>query len=76
MYLAVALYQKGQTIGILLCIPAFILSGFEHCIAFTGYLAISGFFPPLALPYLLIAILGNSIGSYFVSTISNYIKEK
>ncbi len=44
MYIAVENYKRfdgtfGKCLGILLCVPAFILCGFEHSIADMGYLA-------------------------------------
>ena len=43
MYLAVSTYRDNKTpLGIMFCIPVFILSGFEHSIADIFYFAASG----------------------------------
>lgn len=75
MYLAVALYKGQKPIGIFLCVPAFLLSGFDHCIALAGYIAMGATYSWFALGFLVLAIIGNTIGSLFISTILNYIKE-
>ena len=76
MYLAVALYKDQKPIGIFLCVPAFLLSGFDHCIALAGYIAMGAAYSWFALGFLTLAIIGNTAGSSFISTILNYIKEK
>ena len=75
MYLAVTLYKGQKPIGIFLCVPAFLLSGFDHCIALAGYIAMGAAYSWFALGFLVLAIIGNTIGSLFISTILNYIKE-
>ena len=43
MYLAVSIYRDKKTVvGILFCIPVFILAGFEHSVADMFYFAASG----------------------------------
>ena len=37
MYLAVDLWKRGQKIGVFLCVPVFIFSGFDHSIANSFY---------------------------------------
>lgn len=64
MYLAVSTYKDGKGIaGILLCIPVFILSGFEHSIADMFYFAVSGMTSLRAFGFLWTVILGNAIGA-------------
>ena len=64
MYLAVSVFrEKNSPIGILFCIPVFILSGFEHSIADMFYFAASGIVSIKAFGYLCVVILGNSIGA-------------
>lgn len=75
MYLAVALYKEQKPIGIFLCVPAFLLSGFDHCIALAGYIAMGAAYTWFALGFLALAIIGNTAGSFFISTILNCIKE-
>lgn len=64
MYLAVHIFRKKNTpIGILFCIPVFILSGFEHSIADMFYFGASGLGDVRALGFFTTAVLGNSVGS-------------
>ena len=61
MYLAVNIFrEKKSALGILFCIPAFILSGFEHSIADMGYCAFGGAF---SLRFILLVLAGNALGS-------------
>ena len=63
MYLAVSIFRdKSTPIGILFCIPVFILSGFEHSIADMFYFAATGSFSFDVLKFIVIVILGNSVG--------------
>lgn len=64
MYLAVSTYKEGRGIvGILFCIPVFILSGFEHSIADMFYFAVSGIVSLKAFGFLWIVIIGNAVGA-------------
>ena len=63
MYLAVSIFRDQKTpMGILFCIPVFILSGFEHSIADCFYFAASGIVSWRACGFLWTVILGNSLG--------------
>ena len=53
-------------IGIVFCIPAFILSGFEHSIADMFYFAASGIVSGEAFLYLVMIVLGNSLGGLLI----------
>lgn len=76
MYLAVKIYRTGSPLGIFLCVPAFLLSRFDHCIAIAAYIAMSTqSYTWFSLAFLVLSIVGNTVGSLFVSTILNYIKE-
>lgn len=72
MYLAVSIYREKKTpLGVLFCIPVFILSGFEHSIADIFYLA-AGFesvpgYAGKALFYILLILAGNAAGAAFIS---------
>ena len=67
MYVAVWVYREKKTpLGILFCIPVFILSGYEHSIADMAYFSIAGLFRPQSLAFLLLVVLGNSIGGLFI----------
>ena len=72
MYLAVNNYKKekdviGKYITIFMGVMAFILCGFEHCVANMFYFSIAGIFSLKVFCYLLVMILGNSIGSILIA---------
>lgn len=67
MFIAVQGYRSltgtARYISMFLCIPSFILSGFEHSVADVGYFAIAGV--PLsvsAVVFILLAVVGNAMG--------------
>ena len=67
IYLSVELYKKtGSIFVIVLGVLVFILSGFEHCIADIFYLSAWMSFDLKSILYILIAIIGNSIGSLLI----------
>lgn len=67
VYLSVDIYRNNKTpLGILLCIPAFILSGYEHSIADIFYFAAGNVVSWQAFGYLVMIILGNSIGGLLI----------
>ena len=64
MYLAVSIYREKKTpAGIFFCIPAFILSGFEHSVADMCYFAAAGDFSGEAALFIVYVVLGNTIGA-------------
>ena len=64
VYVAVNLFRDKKTVlGILIGIPVFILSGFEHSIADMFYMAAAGEFSLRALVFILLVIAGNSAGA-------------
>ena len=66
IYLAVAGYKKSKSlIPVILGVMTFILAGWNHCIADCFYMA-AGSSSALAIPYLLVVIVGNSIGSLLI----------
>ena len=67
IYLSVDIYRKyKRVIGILIMIPAFILSGFEHSIANMCYFTVSGIVSFEAFVYIWIIILGNTLGGIII----------
>lgn len=68
IYLAVNFYKKNKSLlGILVCIPVFVLCGFEHCIADVFYFSLSSINNiPGIFSFILIAIAGNSAGGMLV----------
>ena len=66
IYLAVEGYKKSKSlIPVILGVMVFILAGWNHCIADCFYMA-AGSSSALAIPYLLVVIAGNSIGSLLI----------
>jgi len=66
MYLAVKMFRKGTPLGIVFGIPLFIFCGFQHCIANVITLGVARSFSWT----LLLAVLGNFLGSLFMSWLS------
>ncbi len=65
MYLAVAIYRKGSIVGILFCVPVFILAGFEHSVADVFYFAAAGgALSVQSVIFITVAIIGNTIGAW------------
>lgn len=78
MFIAVDTWKRlrgpERALGILLAVPVFILAGFEHCVADAFYFA-AAFGKGLILnirlvPFMLLAILGNTLGSLLVYFLS------
>ena len=65
MYQAVSIFKNHNknTLGIFFCIPVFILSGFEHSIANIFYFSAAGIFSIDVVIYILVVIIGNSVGA-------------
>ena len=77
MYLAVVIFRDKKTpLAIFFCIPAFILSGFEHSIADMFYFALGYSFNLDTLVFLLIVIAGNAIGGMLLPTLRLLTREK
>jgi len=62
MYLAVLMYKKGTTLGIIYGVPLFIFCGFQHCIANIITLGVARTMDSS----IILCIIGNFIGSLFV----------
>ena len=76
MYQAVSIFKKGNLAGIFLCIPVFILSGFEHSIANAFYFAVARSISFEVVLYIFIVIIGNSIGGLFFELLNLPFKTK
>ena len=73
MYLAVDVYRENKSLaGIFLCVPVFILSGFEHSIADMGYFAVSGIVSARAFLFIWVAIAGNALGGMILPVLKKY----
>lgn len=80
MYIAVNTFKKEKDsivryLAIFICVIVFILSGFEHCIANMYYISLAKLWSLKAVLSMLIMILGNSVGSIFITIFNNKIKE-
>lgn len=63
MFLAVDIYKNNKSIlGVLTCVPAFILAGLEHSIADSFYIFASGIITWHSIAIILITVIGNTIG--------------
>lgn len=77
MYLAVSIYREAKTsAAILVCIPAFILSGFEHSIADICYFTVGGIMSWQALLFILTVFIGNTIGAIVLPTLKLLTTQK
>lgn len=64
MYLAVSIYkEKNTALGVLFCVPVFILCGFEHSIADMYYFGASGNFNPKIITFMALVVAGNTVGA-------------
>lgn len=63
IYGAVEAYKQKKDYMIIICVPAFILFGAEHCVADMCYAASAHTFSWQLLVFMLIVIVGNSLGS-------------
>ena len=71
MYTAVEIFKEKKTpLGIIFCIPVFILCGFEHSIADMFYFGVSGIFSYKILLFELAAVLGNTVGGLILPLLS------
>jgi formate/nitrite transporter FocA (FNT family) len=67
MFIAVDSYRINKNFLLtFLCIPTFILSGYEHSIADIVYLTMGGVLSPLSIKFITVVILGNAIGGMII----------
>lgn len=76
MYVAVNNYKKinneiGKYSCIFMCVMVFILCGFEHSVANMYYISVANLLSLKSLLYILIMILGNSVGSILIALYYN-----
>ena len=76
MFLAVDLFKKlkdvGRYIAVFLCVTVFIICGFEHCVANMYYFSVANSWSLNTVLYLLIMILGNSVGGILIALGNKY----
>ena len=74
VFIAVDQYKKkGSYLALFICIPAFIIAGFEHSIADMFFFCSAGIFTLDSLIFILIVILGNAIGCLLLPAYNKYI---
>lgn len=67
MFIAVDSYKINKNFLLtFLCIPTFILSGYEHSIANIVYLTMGRVFSSLSIKFLIVVIVGNAIGGMLI----------
>ena len=67
IFICVEIYKtRGTVLGILICIPTFILCGFEHSVADIFYFANARIFSGKAVTVVLLVALGNAIGALLI----------
>ena len=77
MYLAVSIYRdKGSVLGIVFCVPVFILSGFEHSIADAFYFGAAGISDVRLTVFTAAAVAGNSFGAMILPLLTPKASEK
>ncbi|MGN1473830.1 MAG: formate/nitrite transporter family protein [Eubacteriales bacterium] len=77
MYTAVWIFKvRSSAIGILLCIPTFILSGFEHAIADAFYFAAAAERSLQSIFYLFLILSGNTAGGCLIPCLQKLTKER
>ncbi len=76
MFLAVDLFKKlkdvGRYIAVFLCVTVFIICGFEHCVANMYYFSAANAWDLNTVLYLLVMILGNSVGGILIALGNKY----
>lgn len=76
MYLAVKLYRKGTSLGVLVGVPLFIFSGMQHSIANIITLGVSLEFSVRLVAIILLCVLGNFLGAILAWLFSGQSFEK
>lgn len=81
IYLGVNTFKKStnyvsKVVAIFICVFVFIISGFEHCVANMFYISLANAWNIKSILYMLIMILGNSIGGLLIPLLSKLIEVK
>lgn len=74
IHIGVKSYRNNSIIPLLLCVVLFVICGLEHCIANSFYMFYSMNFSILSIAYLLINILGNTIGALAIENVMPEVK--
>lgn len=77
MYAAVWIFKsRGSAAGIFVCIPTFILSGFEHSVADAFYFSAAAEFSARSALYVFLIIVGNTLGGCFIPCLEKLTRER
>ena len=79
IYLGVNTFKKSnnnfsKVFAIIICVFVFIISSYEHCIANMFYISIADAWSLKSLLYMLLMIIGNSIGGLLIPGLNKIIK--
>ena len=62
----------GRYFAVFLCVTVFIICGFEHCVANMYYFSAANAWDFKTVLYLLVMILGNSVGGILIALGNKY----
>ena len=74
IYFAIEGYKRRQTILLIMCVVAFIICGFEQCIANMYYFAVANIMTYKGVFYLLANIFSNLLGGFIVQIFNGLLK--
>ena len=76
MFIAADCYKNTKSfIATFVCVPVFILAGFEHSIADMFYFCSAGAFSPESLIFILTVLIGNAIGGFLIPVCRKWMYE-
>lgn len=76
MFIAADYYKtQKKYLATFVCVPVFILAGFEHSIADMFYFCASGTFTLDAFLFILVVIVGNAVGGILIPLYKKYMYE-
>lgn len=77
MFTAVHIFRTRKSyVGILTCVPAFIICSFEHSIAYMGYMGLGRIATLPVLLSMLIFVIGNGAGALVINLIVQFGRKK
>ena len=76
MFIAADCYKNTKSfIATFVCVPVFILAGFEHSIADMFYLCSAGAFSVESLVFIITVLIGNAIGGFLIPVCRKWMYE-
>ena len=76
MFIAADCYKNTKSfIATFVCVPVFILAGFEHSIADMFYFCSAGAFSVESLVFILTVLIGNAIGGFLIPVCRRWMYE-